>query len=361
MSLLNDVLRDLQSRGASEADPLSGLAPVALAQPRAHRRTRVVVLLGVVTAAAGILFWQPVTSDADSAPVAWAPATLPMTVQQPHAGETVAATRAGIETPIPDDMPRRADPVPAAASAPGVLAQPEPAPQAAVPRQADAPPRSEAALHADAQPQPAAPPTTMIVRRDSDATGGVADGLIERGLRAMRARNYSAAEQFFRSAVAADAGDTTAWRYLYGAQSAAPNPGAAEQTLRHALASAREPAAIAKLYARLLIDRGETGAAIRLLQEYRPPAASDTELDAFLAALLQQQGRFAEAGEIYSKLLEADQRPGAWWVGLALSSDSLGDSAAALAAFQRALLADALEPSLARYARRRIAELQANG
>ena len=133
----------------------------------------------------------------------------------------------------------------------------------------------------------------------------------------------------------------------------------AANTLFSGLVAAEEPAPLAKLYARMLLDRGEKQAAISMLQNHRP-AMTDTEYDAFLAAMLQQQGRFAEAGTIYRQLLDSNQNLGSWWIGLAMSSDSLGDRADAMAAFQRALRADALKPALAMYARRRIAELQAN-
>ena len=207
----------------------------------------------------------------------------------------------------------------------------------------------------------AVPPTTSISRRIEDHGTSPEQTALARGLQALRGGNLSAAEHFFREAVAADAGDGALWSYLYSTQIQASKIGAAEQSLRRGLTAARNPAPLAKLYARLLFDRGEIGAAVTVLSDYRSTTPGDAEYDAFLAAMLRQQGQFEQAGALYRQLLSGDPGPGDWWIGLAMSYDGLGNHADALAAFQRGLRAHTLKPPLARYARRRIAELQANG
>ena len=175
----------------------------------------------------------------------------------------------------------------------------------------------------------------------------------------MRADDLLSAERLFREALTIDPGNGAVWSYLYSNLVRASKPAAAEQALRRGLISAKESAPLAKLYARLLLDRDEKDAAVSILRTHRPVAAADTEYDAFLAALLQQLGQYAEAGEIYRKLLTVEPDSGSWWIGLAMSSDSIGNRPDALSAFQRALRTDSLKTPLARYARRRSAELQA--
>ncbi len=175
----------------------------------------------------------------------------------------------------------------------------------------------------------------------------------------MRSDDLLSAERLFREALIIDPGNGAVWSYLYSILVRASKPAAAEQALRQGLISAKEPAPLAKLYARLLLDHGEKDAAVGILRTHRPVAASDTEYDAFLAALLQQLGQYAEAGEIYRKLLTVEPDSGPWWIGLAMSSDSIGNRPDALSAFQRALRTDSLKTPLARYARQRTAELQA--
>ena len=152
--------------------------------------------------------------------------------------------------------------------------------------------------------------------------------------------------------------DDATWSYLYSVLLRASQTAAAEQALQRGMASARQPAALAKLYARMLLDRGEKDAAVSILKTYRPKAAADTEYDAFLAAVLQQLGHYGEAGEIYRKLLSVEPGSGSGWIGLAMSHDSLGNRTDALSAFERALNTGSLKTPLARYARRRSTELK---
>lgn len=333
MSLLNDVLRDLQSRGAPEPRPLDGLAPVASVNSDPRLR---LWPLAIVALAVAVLAWRPITAalahDRQEAPV-----------------ETVAT-----------ELPAPAPPAPA-------VDAPEPAPAAPVP-ETTVPVPTPTPVVEEPQPAPvpdadvpAAASETLIVRRQ---TAEVEDGNsapLGSGLQALQSGNLAAAEKFFGNALAIDASDALAWSYLYETQARAGKIAAAEQTLQRSLGAASETTALAKLYARLLIERRETARAITILQDHRLTKTPDSDYDAFLAALLQQQGRFAEAGSLYRELLERDPQPGAWWIGLAMSSDSLGDRAAALAAFERALRADRLKQPLANYARRRIAELENNG
>ncbi len=76
--------------------------------------------------------------------------------------------------------------------------------------------------------------------------------------------------------------------------------------------------------------------------------------------MLQQRGQYAEAGSIYENLLDAEPNSGSAWIGLAMSHDSLGNRADAVSAFESALRTGSLKTPLARYARRRTAELTAN-
>jgi len=198
--------------------------------------------------------------------------------------------------------------------------------------------------------------TAIISRRETDRAARSAST----GLAAMRANDLRTAERLFREAVAVDSGDSVFWSYLYTAQVRASKPAAAERTLQRGLISAEEPATLAKLYARMLLDRGEKDAAASILQTHRPLPASDIEYDAFLAALLQQLGQYTEAGDIYRKLLTVEPSTGSLWIGLAISYESLGDRPDALSAFQRALRAESLKTPLARHARQRIAEMQAH-
>ena len=223
----------------------------------------------------------------------------------------------------------------------------EPGPQSKIQTLPETSPQAESAV---------APATAIISRRQI----GRADKSASMGLAAMRANDLRTAERLFREAISVDSGDGAFWSYLYSVQVRASMPAAAERTLQRGLISAREPATLAKLYARMLLDRGEKDAAVSILRTHRPARASDVEYDAFLAALLQQLGQYTEAGDIYRQLLTVEPSMGSWWIGLGISYESLGDRPDALSAFQRALRAESLKVPLDRHARRRIAVLQSH-
>ena len=396
MSLLNDVLRDLQTRGVFGVPPLAGLQ--AVTDVPAHHRKRALLLpvLGGVFVASTIVLWQPVSDGTLIASIARIFDVTSSQAQSESQSDTMTLTQ--IE-PAPvaatgDDLRELfvvdnavessaamhteliADPVAdaaPAATASTVLFEMPPAAEAPEVTEATAlttgtaalesQPSSESAADLES-PAPAASPApppatgTNIIRREPG--GADVEGIVARASKAMRANDLFTAESMFRAALVIESGDAEIWGYLYSVLVRTSRPEAAGQALRQGLVAADEPAPLAKLYARMLLDRGEKDAAVSILKIHRPPAASDIEYDSFLAALLQQQGQYAEAGEIYATLLTVDPGSGSNWIGLAMSHDSLGKRADALAAFEHALTTGSLKPPLARYARRRSTELKAD-
>lgn len=346
MSLLNDVLRDLQARGAYGVQPLTGLEAVAGLATRQRRRAYMLPALVGLSVASALLLWRPaidgqwlpsfsrVVSDANTRPQ-----SRVLTAPKPSFRSELVMADAGDDSSGVIPIVRSGTPGPAARDdhildTPSAVA---------------APSTSAAAV---------SPVTTTVLRRESRHESKPAGGAVTSGLTAMRGNDLVAAERFFREALAADSGDAAVWSYLYSVLVRKSHTAAAEQALRAGLIAAKEPAPLAKLYARMLLDRGEKGAAVSMLQAHRPVSASDTEYDAFLAALLQQLGRYADAGEIYRALLALDQSSAPWWIGLGISQDSLGNPQDALSAFERAQRAGTLNPTLAKYARRRISTLK---
>ena len=384
MSLLNDVMRDLQTRGVLGVPPLSGLAPVADV-PSQHRRRGILlpVLAAVFVVAVITLLrpasdggWMPsfgrITGDTATEPQPVPPIDT-QTSSRPEPAlpatgddlrELFSIDRSGTEALTP-----RNDIV----EAPLVDATPEPAALAEPPIAEAMPaiqtPPTESQTVADSAPAktpvvtesqptvevPAKAATLRIEPRVNDA-----EDIVARGLKAMRGNDLRSADRLFREALAIESGDADVWTYLYSVLSRTARTAEAEQVLRHGLVAADEPASLAKLYARTLLDRGDKDAAVSILRIHRPAPASDTEYDAFLAALLQQQGQYKEAGEIYAKLVAVDPGSGSAWIGLAMSHDSLGDRTAALSAFESALRTGSLKTPLSRYARRRSTELKAD-
>jgi len=408
MSLLNNVLRDLQGRGAFGLPPLTGLEPVSEIPDRHRKSALLLPALAVLSIASAVLVWQPMGDDrgilslanimTDTAPQ---PPSAPQSdvMISPQAEPAIAATgadlrdisnidNAAIASAAPRDdyvVDTVADAPLAAATVDSALAEPLPAAES--PRVATSPPVTaspsitESPLVTESAPTKESPPmvavkeappaaamkespaelepagTTTISRRQFDADD--TSGTVAMALAAMRSNDLYTAERLFREALAVDSGDNAIWSYLYGVLVRASRPDAAEQALQQGLVLANETAALAKLYARMLMDRGDKDAAVVVLKNHRPTPASDTDYDAFLGALLQQRGQYAEAGSIYENLIVAEPNSGSAWIGLAMSHDSLGNRADAVSAFESALRTGSLKTPLARYATRRVAELTA--
>lgn len=375
MSLLNDVMRDLQTRGVMGLPPLAGLQPVADVPPSHYKRHMLVPILGALMVVAAVVMWRPVNHSGWLSPLVWVtgvepapPEAEPLAVssQAEELRPVVIATGKDlrelfdIEAVAGNSAPDRSVGASAATNAATV---PEAVTETIVELPAVESQPIAAAWDASSmiEDEPVAPDAgakrTAIQRREP----GIDDvgGIMMRAQNALRKHDLVTAERAFREALVIDSGNAEIWTYLYSVLVGAGRPAAAEQTLRQGLNLASDPSSLAKLYARVLVNRGDKEGAVRVLNAHRPAPASDAEYDAFLAALLQQTGSYAEAGEVYRGLLVVDPDSGAWLIGLAMSDDSLGNISEALPGFERALESGSLKSPLDRYARRRIAELQA--
>lgn len=388
MSLLNDVMRDLQTRGVLGVPPLAGLQPVSGVPDRQRRRSHLLPALATLTAVTAVIIWQPVGDSGWLASLLRSSGSAPAEVEPAEQLLAEEATRAELAVPATGDDLRKLFPIDGEASefpmmnagtvddsvadmsfeAATIVEEPVAEPIAAV----DAPlsqsqPASETetleARVVTEAPAPApvsAPASTKPKISRSDSGERDVGSIVARAMQSMRSNDLVAAERLLRDALAIDSGDAETWSFLYGVLISASRPAAAERALQQGLSLADQPAPLAKLYAKTLLDRGDREAAANVLAAHRPAPASDTEYDAFFAALLQQTGQFAEAGEVYQKLLTIDPNSGAWLVGLAMSHDSLGYQEEALIAFERALASGSLKSPLDRYAKRRSVELKAN-
>jgi len=91
-----------------------------------------------------------------------------------------------------------------------------------------------------------------------------------------------------------------------------------------------------KMYARLLLKEGKPIEARAMLSKHRPKLASNTEYYALQGAVLQKLSAHEEAARIYRDLLHVNPLKGVWWMGLAISLESLKRYDDALYAYQKA-------------------------
>lgn len=354
MSLINQMLQDLEKRQpGGEALPPSSVR--AVPRPRRVRFFRPLLLL--LGAAAGVLAWQ-----------FWrAPAPR-------EAAPAIAAAPAPDAQPQPAPLPE-ASPPSLVAAAPAQAAETEipPSPPPTEKRPATQPALEESAearltvQPAEAPPAPKAAPAPQAVAGDADTLPGIAKQVRERTPQQRADNEYRKAlslVQQGRIAEAIDglslalqihAGHAAARQTLIGLLVESGRFGEAERRLQEGLALDRAQPELAMALARLQVERRDTGAAIATL-ERSLSAAERADYHAFLAALLQREGRHAEAIDHYRRALR--RAPSAvWQMGLGISLEAEKQYPEAREAFARARAANTLSPELQAFVEQRLKQM----
>lgn len=379
MSLINDVLRDLERRRAPER---VNLPDDAARQPRTdrprHRNRRWPLWLLAALALGAILHLsldgdpalrtsvEPGTLTAQASPEAepkpgLETETAPARTEQRAAPEpeqsTVQAEVAqstGGAAPLPSDTldgdkhdKRESAAAPTRDKGPneGLNKKPDRAARRTSDR--------ESGQQPDPQPAPA-PEANISIRR---ANGDAAETDPLTTARRMLARGQlQRAQSRLRELTEAQPGLTEAHELLAGTLMRRGRHDAAARVLESGLGQARNPAPLAALLGRLLLERGEITRARNVLKTHAPGLADNPEYHLLLAAAQRQAGDHAAAAEHYRELTAVLPRSGAAWIGLGASLESLEQPADAVSAYQRALDGD--DERAARFARKRLRALE---
>ncbi|HEX4984692.1 MAG TPA: tetratricopeptide repeat protein [Burkholderiales bacterium] len=414
MSLINQVLQDLEKRHASDVE-MSALPPNVrtVAEPRTRVPLAVAVLAGAVALVAigAAVFLQGERRAADAVATRM-PVPPPATaVPAPADQASIAASAPAPEPPAPAETASR-PPAPSFSAvsrlsdelslvAPSTARKPKPAvareDKVAVPVPVPAPaqtaaapaPGKEADL-AKAAVVPAVTPATEAPRTTApapaaapepvppaaataaeEAPAGItkqmreltpaekAEVAFRKGAGQIREGHASAAEQSFREALNFDPTHAAARQALLGLLLDAGRNADAEQLLRKALEINPRQPRHAMVLARLEVERGDVTDAINTMVGALPYVRSDPEFHAFLAALLQREGRNREAADYYRTALRAVPGNGVWLMGLGMSLRGSNQAAEARQAFQQALDSRQLSPELQEFVQRQLRELAA--
>lgn len=106
--------------------------------------------------------------------------------------------------------------------------------------------------------------------------------------------------------------------------------------------------------ARLLVDRGDLAGAERILAKHRPAATGSAEYAGFHGHLLLRLGRAHDAVEAYQQATRLTAADGRWWFGLGQSLEADGKAAEGRDAFRRALASGNLNGDLAALAEQKL-------
>lgn len=110
---------------------------------------------------------------------------------------------------------------------------------------------------------------------------------------------------------------------------------------------------------RQFVERGDYEDAILLLNKTITAGHGDEALNASLAAIYQQTGDFSSSAKIYNQLLVENPGQAKWWLGFGISLENLGQRAAAIESYQRAINLEQLQPQLVEYTLQRLSSLSA--
>lgn len=374
MSLINQMLRDLDARQASERERaglpphLRTLPPVRTVKPNAW------LLLLAGLAGGALIAWLMLGPLASPPPVVVpaaqvAPAVPAATPSPPETPPVmVAATPAevpaapAVAVPAPPPAPVQAI-VPVSAPAPAVPAEPVATPPVPPPApvKESAPPRPVAApAVAPAAPVVATPKPPVASAPKAPASPGVAsqpaltgEGHIEKQPKGGQSRELAEAE-YRKGMQAAAVGDSAAAvPALRHTLDIDPRHAKARQALLSVLAANRQwdevkqvaqsglaldPARSgwASILARLQHEQGDTEGAVKTLETHAAHAANDADFQGLLAILLHKRQRYAEAAQRYQAALAMRPGEGRWWYGLGLAFEGAGRGDEAKAAFGKA-------------------------
>ncbi|MBL0727833.1 tetratricopeptide repeat protein [Piscinibacter sp. HJYY11] len=342
MSLLNQVLRDLDQRQVTGTPPaVKAASPRTLAPSAAQRATRwglglFVTLAAVVVGgwAQGSIRWPAQAADTPvaAAPLPLAPATLPA-VTAPMPVTPAAPTPAPAPVATPAETPPAPAPVVARETAPVQVAIAAPAPRSKP--VAAAQPVSDNTVATASKPE-----SRIELRSAARSAQERAEAQYQRGVTAHQAGQINDSAAAFTAALREDPRHAAARVAQAGMLIALSRPDEAMALLKEGLALAPAQPQLALMLARLQAERQEWATAAETLQAASSHAGLNAgegaEFHGFHAAILQRAGRHGDAVEKYSVALRLVPTRGVWWMGLAISLEEIGQADTARAAFQRA-------------------------
>ncbi|MBI5658369.1 MAG: tetratricopeptide repeat protein [Nitrosomonadales bacterium] len=407
MSVINQVLSDLEKRGAGA---LPG-GPSIRAVPVPQNRLKPLLLAAaiLVLALVAAMLWRSGTQPGPAAPRAErtphgsraipetavsAPgaASAPVTPVAPHRAESppvaVAATQEVVREanglqknaaepaappmrmsfelhsiPLPSSL-RAQPPAPAdrQRSGSGATASPPTPVAPAGGRAKTASPQQKVSgatkgkMPGDA-PAPAAPAggvdkqvRQLSAQQQADNEFRKANGWLQQGRSGEALAGYE-------TALRLDAGHDAARQALAGLLLENRRGADAERVLQDGLEYNPKHGGFAMLLARLLVERDALQPALETLLKTLPHAGQQADYQAFVAALQQRLNRHPEAVTHYRIALQLAPDSGVWLMGLGISLQALRRNEEARDAFKRALESRVLSAELQAFVRQRLKEL----
>ncbi len=115
---------------------------------------------------------------------------------------------------------------------------------------------------------------------------------------------------------------------------------------------------LALLYARMQLDAEDMNGAVKTLENAMQHQQQSGDFYAFTAAVYQRMGDHAKSIAAYQSALKQQSNQSVWWMGLGISLEGAGKNREALTAYTEANKSGRLSPKLRQYVESRIKALQ---
>ena len=323
MSLINDMLRDLDARRVHTTAGNQAALPAASFGARATRPGIPGPVTGLLLLFAAA-FTVPLVTDYlgvfDWTGPGASPVPRSITLPAPEPRKTTRRARTGTAGTRPDTARPQAPPVD----------EPQPA-------------TTDNGSPALAEENPVTPSATATRAADEQDTGTIILRRHDAGhgyrLAASAAASGNVPEAIRRleQLLATDTGHEKATLLLASLYIQRQQLAQAESLLTGALARNPLHVPYARLLANLLAADNRHDEAIMHLLSALPGATRDAGYHALLAGLYQHTGEPATAAGYFTRALAISPEHGEWWMGLGISQEQAGDRAAAYKAYNRAL------------------------
>lgn len=394
MSLVNDMLRDLDQRRQESTQPKFGaerLVPVAsdASDSKGSRSLlgfvlSIAITLGLIIG--GLYFWQSMTSSAPQ-PILVQPTATPAPVasvapsaEQPEfeeitlrmqaleaqnralleaqsaIAEQASATQTQLEEIAQPAMPEPyPEPINVAAIAPlpeAAETMPAPAPQQA----ANLEPAQIAEVAAVPTTEASAP--SAPIRSPRSLSFLEQDQLqVQEALRLASGNQNEMAMQQLREFVNANPNAHNSREAMIKLALQKGDSATAEQLLQNGFSLDVNRAGYRKLRARMMLGAGQAEQAMQLLSVNIPTIQDDVEYHDILATAYLSVQDYDKAALSYEALVQQNRGEGRWWYGLASAWDSLGRTRDAGLAYQEALKLANLSAALRQRSQQRVTDL----
>ena len=359
MSLLNDMLRDLDARRSRPADlgtlTLQGVAPAlprtAPAWPLGKLALGLALAVGL--AATAVYFGYPRPALVPAIPAAG--------ISMPAASSLAASRPATVEDEVPAAPATRpaTEPQSHVPAAPAVTASAVPMAETRTEPEPIQPVRAVTAPNPETRPAVAARAqagTGTQTRVRALSAHEQAQQVFEQGAAALRQDQPRRAENLWREALALQPEHQPARLALAGLQARQQRSEEALALLAAGLALEPRSVELARLRGHLLLQQDRLEEARRVLEAAAPAARQQADYLALLGTLYQRLGQHGQAVVHYRQALGLQPDQGLWWMGLGVSLDQSQQGDAAREAFRTAL-GYGLSPALQQYIRGRLAAL----